>query len=123
MRRAVLLAVVLLSAACRMRYMADLADMTVLPEDFPPAGTPLAVLQDWLDAQGYAPGPKVLQAEGELRRRPGDPLVYALQADRVCWLTRTRSVTDLCVTTRVIYYRLDSRENLLQAVRTHRSQC
>ncbi len=120
---AVLSAVILGLGACRMPYMADYADMTVMAEDFPPAGTSRAALQDWFDENGYAPGPRVLQAEGELRRRRGEPLVYALQSDRRWWLTETRSVTDLCVTTRVVYYRVDPRGNLLQAVRTHSSQC
>jgi len=128
MRRAAILAAVLSAAmlvlgACRMPYMADYADMTVRAEDFLPTGTSRATLQDWFDDHGYSPGPRVLQAEGELRRRRGDPLVYARQSDRHWWLTEQRSVRDLCVTTRVIYFRFDPQDRLLQAIRTHSSQC
>jgi len=119
-----LLAVILLAAAgCRAPYSSDLADLTVLPETFPPVGTPAPALATWFDNRGYAPGPRVHAAEASLRRRPGDPLVYATEADKRWWLTRIRSVRDLCVTTRTIYYRLDAAGGLLQAVQNHRSQC
>jgi len=119
----ILLAAAVLLGACRMPYMADYADMTVRPEKFPPVGTAVPALTAWFDAHGYVPGPKILQSEAELRRRPGDPLVYARPTDRVWWRTEGRTVRDLCVTERTIYYRLGASGHLTQAVRTHRSQC
>ena len=117
------LIVVALLGACRMPYMADLADMTVMQESFPPAGTSSAGLEAWFAKQGYTAGPRVYQAAAELSRRPGDPLVYAQPHQRRWWLTQQRSVRDLCVTRRVIYYRLDAEQKLMHAIRTHRSQC
>lgn len=121
--RVLLIVAVMLVASCRAPYMSDLADMTVLPETFPPVGTPSVALDTWFNNRDYAPGPRVHQAEASLRRRPGDPLVYAVQADKMWWYTRSRSVRDVCVTERVIYYRLDASSNLIQAIQNHRSQC
>lgn len=115
--------VLLMAVGCRAPYSSDVADWTVLPETFPAVGTSEAVLNIWFDNRGYAPGPKVHQAEASLRRRPGDPLVYAVASEKRWWHTRARSVRDFCVTTRTIYYRLDAAGTLLQAVQTHRSQC
>ena len=120
----VLFAFVLVAlAGCRAPYTSDLADLTVWPEDFPPVGTEVAALEMWFHEHDYAPGPKVYAAEASLRRRPGTPLVYALEADKRWWLTRSRSVRDFCVTTKTIYYRLGPDGGLLQAVQNHRSQC
>lgn len=121
--RAALIAATFLLMSCRAPYMSDLADMTVLPETFPPVGTPAAVLDTWFNNRDYAPGPRVHQAEASLRRRPGDPLVYAHAAHKMWWHTRSRTVRDVCVTERTIYYRLDASGGLLQAVQNHRSQC
>lgn len=118
-----LLALLAATAGCRAPYMSDYADMTVMSETFPPVGTPVAALNAWFDDRGYAPGPQVYQAEASLRRRPGDPLVYARQIDKSWWLTRARSVQDLCVTERTIYYRLDAQGQLVHAIQNHRSQC
>lgn len=121
--RVVFVLMVVIVAGCRAPYSSEVADWTVLPETFPPTGTPAAVLDTWFNNRGYAPGPKVHQAEANLRRRPGDPLVYARQAEKDWWATRSRSVRDLCVTTRTIYYKLDPSGALMQAIQTHRSQC
>lgn len=121
--RLLVIAAVLILGACRMPYMADLADMTVRKEDFPPAGTSRSALAAWFRTNGYSPGPRVLQAEAELTRRPGEPLVYAQPGQQVWWLTQQRAVRDLCVTRRVIYYRFGRDRKLAHAIRTHRSQC
>ena len=117
------LAVAVALAGCRAPYMADYAAMTVLPEDLPRPGIDVPALEAWFQQHGYAPGPKVLQAEGELRRRPGDPLIYAQPGDREWWLTQQRTVKDLCVTQRTIYYRLAADGRLSRAIGTHRSYC
>lgn len=110
-------------AACRVPYTADLADMTVLSEDLPPTGTSAADLGSWFQTNGYAAGPRVHQTVAELLRRPGDPLVYARQQDKQWWLSQQRNVRDVCVTQRVIYYRLAPNGTLAQAIPNHRSQC
>ena len=121
--RSVLVAILFVLGACRMPYMSDLADMTVIPEKFPPLGTNVAELDIWFERHGYAPGPRGYQAEASLRRRPGDPLVYALDADKMWWYTRSQSVRDLCVTQKTVYFRLDNAGSLVHAIQNHRSQC
>lgn len=121
--RLFLLVTLVMLGACRVPYMSDWADMTVRPEAFPPVGTAPAALDAWFAAHGYAPGPTVRQSEAELRRRPGDPLVYARAEDKLWWLTQHRTQRDFCVTRRVIYYRLDPGGALVQAIQSHRSQC
>jgi hypothetical protein len=110
-------------AGCRAPYVADYAAMTVLPEELPAPGTTPTALEDWFAEQSYAPGPRVLQSEGELLRRPGDPLIYAQPGDREWWLTQHRTVRDFCVTRRTVYYRLAPDGRLERAIGTHRSYC
>ena len=122
MRSLILLALVLCSA-CRAPYMHEIADMTVRPFKIPPYGTPVAELDAWFDANQFAPGARILQAEAELRRPPGAPLVYALEADRTWWFSRMQTVRDFCVTQKIVYYKLDENEALSRAILTSRSQC
>lgn len=110
-------------AACRVPYTHEIADLTVWPEEFPQAGTSSSDLNNWFVAQGYAPGPNVLQARAALMRRPGDPLIYARASEKTWWLTQSRSVRDFCITTRTIFYKLGPDKTLAEAVQTHRSQC
>ncbi len=121
--RLAILAVAVLLGACRAPYMSDVADLTVLPYEIPPYGTPAPVLAAWFDENRFAPGPRVYQAEAELRRVPGAPLAYALDADRSWWLTRTQIVRDFCMTQKIVYYKLDGNEALSRAILTNRSQC
>lgn len=120
---AALLAAAIALGGCRVPYMADYADMTTFADPLPPAGTPSSELWDWFVENGYVQGPRVRQSMAELRRAPGDPLVYAVAADRRWWLTQQRTVRDLCVTQKVVYYRLDAAGNLMEAVQNHRSAC
>lgn len=110
-------------AGCRAPYMADYANAIVQPDDLPSPGIDRAAVTVWFEERGYAPGPKVLQAEAELLRRPGDPLIYAAPGDRLWWLTAHRTVHHACVTTRTIYYRFDPNGHLARAIYNHRSQC
>lgn len=121
--RATLLVVVALLGACRAPYMNEIADLTVIPFEIPPYGTPMAELDLWFDANRFAPGPKVWQAETELRRLPGAPLAYASENDRTWWLSRTQTVRDFCVTQKLVYYKLDAERRLARAILTSRSQC
>ncbi|MEM9139558.1 MAG: hypothetical protein AAGB15_06970 [Pseudomonadota bacterium] len=121
--RFLLVAALVLMAACRVPYSHDLADMTVWPEDFPQAGTSGTDLDIWFIDQGYAPGPDVHQARAALMRRPGDPLAYALAREKLWWRTQSRSTRDFCITTRTIFYRLSPEGTLAEAVQTHRSNC
>ena len=110
-------------AACRAPYSSEIADLTVVPFDIPPYGTTKTELVTWFDENRFAPGPDVYQAESELRRLPGEPLAYALEADRSWWLTRTQYVRDFCVTQKQVYYKLDAQDRLARAIMTSRSQC
>ena len=121
--RLVLLLAVLLGSGCRAPYMSELADLTVRPFEIPPYGTSAQELHAWFDENRFAPGVRVLQAESELRRLPGSPLVYALEAERTWWLTRMQTVRDFCVTQKIVYYKLDQNEALSRAIMTSRSQC
>ena len=122
MRLALFLALMAMTA-CRVPYTADLADLTVWPDEMPPAGTSAEALDAWFHEEDYAPGPRVWQAEAELRRRPGAPLTYTLEKDRLWWLTRTQVVRDFCVTQKTIYYRVDGNGALDRAIQSHRSAC
>ena len=110
-------------AACRAPYSSEIADLTVIPFEIPPTGTPKAELVGWFDENRFAPGPEVYQAEAELRRLPGEPLAYALEADRSWWQSRTQYVRDFCVTQKQVYYKLDAADRLARAILTSRSQC
>lgn len=118
-----LLILVLVLAGCRAPYMSDYADMTTSPDEMPQVGTSKADLDDWFRTTGYAPGPRVQQSEAELMRSPGDPLSYSLMADKRWWFSQSRAIRDLCVTQKIIYYRLDDSGALKQAIQTKRSQC
>ena len=89
----------------------------------PQPGIAHHTLVAWFEERGYIPGPKVLQAEAELRRRRRDPLVYSQPGDREWWLTAHRTVQHVCVTRHVIYYRLDGGGALDRAIHAHRNQC
>ncbi len=121
--RPLILSLILVLGACRAPYMSDIADLTVMPDDLPPTGTPEAALNIWFDDNRYAPGPRVWQAEAELRRLPGAPLAYATEKDRSWWLSRARTVRDFCVTQKYIYYKLDDNGALTRAIMSARSQC
>lgn len=121
--RIVMLLILLASVACRPIYGRDVANFTAFPEKLPAVGTPLGDLEVWFDKLGYAPGPDVFQSEGELRRQPGAPLVYAIETDRDWWRMRVRTVQDYCVTQKFIYYQLDAGQNLLKAIQNKRSVC
>ncbi len=121
--RIVLLLTLLAVVACRPIYGRDVANFTAFPEKLPDIGTPADMLEEWFDKLGYAPGPDVFQSEGELRRQPGAPLAYALEADRSWWLMRARTIQDYCVTQKFIYYKLDPERKLLRAIQNKRSVC
>lgn len=124
MTRLLILSMLFLAlAACNPPRMADYSNMMALPERLPNAGTSLGDVEAWLNANGYAPGARVLQSEAELRRRPGDPLVYSLEVERMWWMSAHRTTRDLCVTLRTVYYRVDDRGALMQAIQTLRSDC
>lgn len=113
----------LATSACRVPYTNELANLTVAPFDIPPYGTSRSDLDLWFDEHQFAPGPRVFQAESELRRLPGAPLAYAVDGDRTWWLSRTQTLRDLCVTQKLVYYQLDAEEKLGRAILTSRSQC
>jgi hypothetical protein len=121
--RIVLLLALLAIAACRPIYGRDVANLTAFPEDLPAVGTSAAMLDEWFDKLGYAPGPHVFQSESELRRQPGAPLVYALETDRSWWLMRARTTQDFCTTQKFIYYKLDHERKLQRAIQNKRSVC
>ncbi|MFK7944296.1 MAG: hypothetical protein AB8B85_15470 [Paracoccaceae bacterium] len=121
--RMLLLGMFVVLAACRAPYMSEYADLTVRPFEIPPYGTPKVELAAWFDENYFAPGPRVFQAEAELRRLPGAPLAYALDEDRSWWLSRAETVRDLCVTQKYVYYKLDAEDRLARAILTSRSQC
>lgn len=123
MRIALIALTVLALAGCRVPYTADIANFGAFPEPVPPAGTPVVDLEQWFIKRGYGPGPRVLQSEAELRRSPGDPLVYALEAERQWWLTQHRTIRDFCVTRKTIYYQIDGAGALQRAVQGRMSQC
>ena len=110
-------------AGCRGPYMSEYADAIVMADDLPAPGITTADLTTWFEERGYIPGAKVLQAEAELRRRPGDPLVYSLPDERRWWLTAHRTVKHACVTKRTIYYRLTTDGVLARAIYRHGSVC
>lgn len=118
-----LIIAVLLLGGCRAPYMSDVSLMTVAGYQIPPTGTSAPELNTWFDANGFAPGPKVYQAESELRRIPGSPLAYALEADRSWWLSRVQTVRDFCRTEKIVYYKLDDNDGLGRAILTARAQC
>lgn len=122
MRSLVLICVFLLGA-CRAPYLHELADLTARPDELPPPGTPEAELNQWFDENSYAPGPKVWESEGDLRRLPGTLNSYVLEGDRSWWLTRSRTVRDFCVTQKYIYYKMDDNGALARAILNARSQC
>jgi len=78
MRIALAITLVLALGACRFPYMHDYANFGAFPEPVPPVGTSVAELDKWFFKRGYGPGPRVRQSEAELRRQPGEPLVYCL---------------------------------------------
>lgn len=123
MRLPFFFAAVLLLGACRTMYMADYADLATIPDDLPQPGMSQTALTAWFEDRGYIPGSRVFQAESELRRRPGDPLVYAQPGERVWWMTAHRTVQHACVTKHVIYYRVAPDGQLSRAIRSHRNQC
>ena len=123
MRILFLTALVVVLSACRVPYGSELADMTVWPDGMPEAGTSKQALDTWFRAEGYAPGPDVHQSVASLTRRPGDPLPYSLAREKLWWHTQSRSVRDLCITTRTVFYRLAQDGSLDQAIQSHRSQC
>lgn len=114
---------VLTAAGCRAPYMSEYSDAIVSADELPAPGMSQHDLRVWFEERGYIPGVKVLQAEAELRRRPGDPLVYARPDDRRWWLTAHRTVKHACVTKRTIYYRVKSDGTLTRAIYRHGSQC
>lgn len=117
-----LFAIVLLSG-CTVLYTDDYADRLTIPDELPQPGLDAFALTQWFEERGYVPGPRVLQAEAELRRRRRDPLVYSQPGDREWWLTAHRTVQHVCVTRHIIYYRLATGGTLDRAVHTHRNQC
>lgn len=121
--RIVMILMLLATVACRPIYGRDVANLTAFPEHLPAIGTSTSDLEVWFDNRGYAPGPSVFQSEGELRRQPGSPLVYALEADRLWWHTRVRTVQDYCVTQKFIYFQVDADGGLSQAIQNKRSVC
>ena len=100
--RVLLICAAILLSGCRGYYMNEISEIMVLPYDIPPPGTPAAELDVWFDRNGFAPGARVFQAESELRRRPGEPWAYALDADRSWWLTRVESVRNFCRTRKTV---------------------
>ncbi|MEO1490661.1 MAG: hypothetical protein AAFV19_00725 [Pseudomonadota bacterium] len=123
MRIALAVIFVLALGACRVPYPHEYANFTAFPEPVPPVGTPVAELDAWFHKRGYGPGPRVRQSEAELRRQPGEPLVYSVEADRTWWLTQHRVIRDFCVTQKTIFYRLDAEDRLQKAVQGKFSQC
>jgi hypothetical protein len=123
MRFAFIALAALALAGCRVPYTSDIANFGAFPEPVPPPGTSVIDLESWFYKRGYGPGPRVLQSEAELRRDPGEPLVYALQAEREWWLTQHRVVRDFCVTKKTIYYQLDGSNALTRAIQGRISQC
>ncbi|MEM0987394.1 MAG: hypothetical protein AAGK00_00835 [Pseudomonadota bacterium] len=123
MRIALCAALILALGACRAPYLSELADLTVLEFQIPSYGTPGDELNAWFDQTGFDPRAKVYQAESELRRLPGTPYVYALEAERTWWLTRAQTVKDFCTTQKIVYYKLDDAGALARAILTSRSQC
>lgn len=121
--RVILLIAAVLLGGCRGYYLNEIADLTVIPFEIPPYGTPEAELNAWFDEHRFAPGAQVFQAEAELRRLPGAPLVYALDADRSWWLTRAQTLRDFCFTQKIVYYKLDDAGALARAILTARSEC
>lgn len=121
--RAILLLCLVVATACRPIYGRDVANFTAFPEKLPAIGTPLSELEVWFDKLGYAPGPDVFQAEGELRNPPNGPQLYLLDEDRSWWRSRVRTVQDYCVTQKFIYYKLDDAETLRRAIQNKRSVC
>lgn len=121
--RALLLMICIAVGACRAPYMNEIANLTVVPFEIPPYGTPKEELVAWFDKHRFAPGPDIYQAESELRRLPGAPLAYALDRDRSWWLSRAQTVRDFCVTQKYVYYKLDAENRLARAILTTRSQC
>ena len=122
MRLALILCLAVL-AACRAPYSNEIADLTVMPDELPPYGTPADELDLWFDAEGYRPGPRIYEAESDLRRLPGTPVSYTSEQDRSWWLSRVRTVRDFCVTEKYVYYRLDADQKLARAIMTSRSHC
>ncbi|MEM9060928.1 MAG: hypothetical protein AAGD13_10750 [Pseudomonadota bacterium] len=121
--RVLLILCLSVAVSCRPIYTRDVANFTAFPEPVPPVGTPYAEMEVWFEKRGYAPAPEVWQAEGELRRVQGGPLVYALEKDRMWWQARVRAVQDFCVTQKFIYYRLDLDQRLVRAIQNSHSQC
>ncbi len=117
------LILLVLVTGCRAPYSSEYADMAISHDELPPIGTTSEALATWFNQQGYVPGTTVVQATAELTRRPGEPLVYALPADKQRWLTQHRTVRHVCFTTKTVYYRVDAQGALLQAIPTKRSQC
>ena len=113
----------LLLGACRAPYMSEIADTTVQDFDVPPYGTEEAALNRWFDENRFAPGPRVWEAETELRRLPGTAIPYANEEDRSWWLSRSQTVRDFCVTEKYVYYKLDAERRLSRAIKTSRSWC
>ncbi len=110
-------------AGCRAPYLSEYSDAIVQSDDLPEPGLGAAALTAWFEERGYVAGPRVLQAEAELRRRPGDPLVYSLPAERRWWLTAHRTIKHVCVTRRTIYYRVAVSGDLVRAIYNHGSRC
>ena len=117
------LAAAIAVSGCRAPYMAEVSDMVVQPDDLPTPGMTEPELVAWFEERGYVPGPRVRQSEAELRRRVGDPLVYAQPGDQRWWLTVHRTVRHACVTKRSIYYSVTPDGRLERAIYNHRSQC
>ena len=124
MRRVIAIVVTaLVLAGCRSLYMSDYANILTRPDALPPVGVGGQTLTDWFDRHDYVTGPKVLQSEAELRRRPRAPLVYSLPGDRLWWLTAHRVVQHVCATRHVIYYRLDADGALAHVIGTYHNHC
>ena len=109
--------------ACVLPRPSAINDMLVVDPDLPPPGTKGEVLQNWFADEGYVPGPKVRQSRAELLRRPGDPLVYATEAERRWWLSQQQTSHDLCVTAKYVYYRVQPDGTLIDAIPAVRSTC
>lgn len=112
-----------LLAACVIPRPSVINSMMAAEQKVPPPGTDGGTLRAWFAAEGYVAGPNVLQSRAELARRPGDPLVYATQAERQWWLSQQQTVHDLCITSKVVYYRVTADGALVDAVPTVRSTC
>lgn len=109
--------------ACRAPYMSEWANLTVLPFEIPPYGTPAAELNLWFDENRFAPAARVYESETDLRRLPGAPLAYGPESERSWWLSRMQTVRDLCVSQKIVYYKLDVNNALSRAILTSRSRC